>query len=182
MSDAHHDPAHDLPHEGPIKTPKQLIWAVFFAFVVPIIAIVLLATYVTEAVKPSAGSDGLGADAVALRLQPVGKVEVKDLSDPSALKPGDQVYNAQCVACHGSGAAGAPKLGDNAAWAARITTGYDALLHSALQGKGNMGAQGGGDFSDVEIGRAVVYMANQAGGKLAEPALPAAAAASDAAK
>jgi cytochrome c5 len=182
MSDAPHDQAHDLPHEGPIKTPKQLIWAVFFAFVVPIIAIVLLATYVTEAVKPAAGSDGLSPEAVALRLQPVGQVEVKDLSDPSAFKLGDQVYAAQCVACHGTGAAGAPKLGDAAAWGPRIPSGYDALLHSALKGKGNMGPQGGGDFSDLEIGRAVVYMANQAGGKLAEPAAAPAAAASEPAK
>jgi cytochrome c5 len=76
------------------------------------------------------------------------------------------------------GAAGAPKSGDEAAWAPRIKTGYDALLNSALKGKGAMGAQGGGDFSDLEIGRAVVYMVNNAGGKLAEPAVPAAAAAS----
>ncbi len=53
---------------------------------------------------------------------------------------------------------------------------YEALLTSALKGKGNMGAQGGGDFSEVEIGRAVVFMANKAGGKLDEPKLPAAAA------
>jgi hypothetical protein len=44
-----------------------------------------------------------------------------------------------------------------------------------LKGKGAMGAQGGGDFEDLEIGRAVVYMANNAGGKLAEPKKPDAA-------
>jgi cytochrome c5 len=74
------------------------------------------------------------------------------------------------------GAAGAPKLGDATAWAPRLKTGYDALLNSALKGKGAMAAQGGGDFSDLEIARAVVYMANQSGGKLAEPKAPAAAA------
>jgi cytochrome c5 len=63
-------------------------------------------------------------------------------------------------------------LGDNAAWAPRIKTGYDALLNSALKGKNAMGAQGGGDHSDVEIGRAVVYMANASGAKFAEPAAP----------
>ena len=68
------------------------------------------------------------------------------------------------MGCHASGAAGAPKLGDAAAWAPRIGTGYAALLNSALKGKGNMGAQGGGDHGELEIGRAVVYMANQAGG------------------
>jgi hypothetical protein len=49
------------------------------------------------------------------------------------------------------------------------------LLTSALKGKGAMGAQGGGDFEDAEIGRAVVYMANASGGKLAEPKAPVAA-------
>jgi cytochrome c5 len=173
MSDAHHD--HDLPHEGPIKTPKQLMWAVIFAFVVPIIAIILLANYVATEIKPGAGSD-VAADAVAKRIRPVGMVEVKDLSDPASFKSGEQVYAAQCVACHGTGAAGAPKLGDAAAWAPRLAAGYEALLTAALKGKGNMGPQGGGDFSDFEIGRAVVHLANQSGGKLAEPPLPATAA------
>ncbi|MDH4287827.1 MAG: c-type cytochrome [Aquincola sp.] len=171
MSSAHDD--HDLPHEGPIKTPRQLIWAVALAFLVPIIAIVLLVQYVTSNKQPAAGSDGLGPEATAQRIQKVGRVEIKDASDPGSLKSGQQVYAAQCVACHSVGAAGAPKFGDAAAWAPRIKTGYEALLASALKGKGNMAAQGGGDFSDLEIGRAVVYMANQAGGKLDEPKAPA---------
>lgn len=174
MSAAHHE--QEAPHEGPIKTPKQLVWAVLAAFVVPIVIIVLLVKYVATDAQPSAGSDGLGAEAVSKRIRPVGTVEVKDLSDPASMKTGEQVYAAQCAVCHTAGVAGAPKLGDAAAWAPRITTGYAALLTSALKGKGNMGAQGGGDFSDFEIGRAVVYLANQSGGKLAEPAMPAASA------
>jgi cytochrome c5 len=167
MSDAHAD--HDLPHEGPIKTPKQLLWAVVAAFVVPIIAIIVLVNSVVADKKPAAGSTALSAEAVAERLQPVGRVEIKDASDPGSLKTGEQVYAAQCVACHGAGVAGAPKFGDAAAWGPRVKSSYDALLTSALKGKGAMGAQGGGDFSDVEIGRAVVYMANQSGGKFEEP-------------
>jgi cytochrome c5 len=106
----------------------------------------------------------------------VGRIELRDASDVTTLKTGEQVYQAVCTACHGVGAAGAPKTGDAAAWAPRIKTGYDALLNSALKGKGAMGAQGGGDYSDLEIGRAVVYLANQSGGKLEEPKAPAAAA------
>ena len=81
------------------------------------------------------------------------------------------------MTCHGTGAAGAPKFGDAGAWGPRIKTGFDTLLHSALKGKGAMGAQGGGDFEDIEIGKAVVYMTAAAGGKFAEPKAPAAAAA-----
>ena len=69
-------------------------------------------------------------------------------------------------ACHTAGALGAPKLGDAGAWAARIKAGFDALIHSALAGKGQMPPQGGGDFSDYEIARAVVFMTNKAGAKL----------------
>jgi cytochrome c5 len=182
MSNAHHDD-HDLPHEGPIKTPKQLMWAVGLSFIVPILLIVLLANYVSSQSKPAAGSDAMTEQAVAARLQKIGSVEIKDLSDPASMKTGAQVYAAQCTACHAAGVANAPKSGDAAAWAPRIKTGYEALLTSALKGKGAMGAQGGGDFSDFEIGRAVVYMTNQAGGTFPEPKMPApvTAAATDAA-
>jgi cytochrome c5 len=173
-----HDQLHDQEdaHEGPIKTPKQLIWAVGFAFVVPVIVIAMLASYVTADSKPAAGSEALEAQAVAARIQPVGAIEIKDLSDATALKTGEQVFQAQCSACHATGAAGAPKLADAAAWAPRIKTGFEALLTSALKGKGAMGAQGGGDHSDFEISRAVVYMANQGGATFEEPKAPAAAA------
>ncbi len=144
--------------------------------VVAIYLIVLLVKYVSSDHREAAGSDGLGAEAVARRIQPIGSIQVKDASDAGALKTGEQVFNAQCTACHTSGAAGAPKIADNAAWAARVATGYEALLTSALKGKGAMGAQGGGDFSDVEVGRAVVYIANKSGANFAEPKAPAAAA------
>lgn len=183
MSDPHHshsehaghDEAHEV-HEGPIKNVKQLIAAVIFAFVVPIAVIVLLVSRVGSDSKAGAGSDGQTPEAVARRIQPVASVDVKDANDLSSLKTGEQVYAAQCVACHGSGAAGAPKLADAAAWGPRLGQGVDALLNSALKGKGAMGPQGGGDFSDFEIHRAVVYLANQGGGKFAEPKAPAPAA------
>jgi cytochrome c5 len=175
MSDASHSHEEEA-HEGPIKTPSQLIKAVIFSFVVPVFAIVLLAIYVTTDKRPAAGSDGLGAEATALRISRVGHVEVKDASNPAALKTGEQVYTAQCSGCHAAGMLGAPKLGDAETWGPRIAQGYEVLLNSALKGKNSMSAQGGGDYSDVEIGRAVVYMANQSGAKFAEPAVPGAAA------
>ncbi len=169
MSDAHHQHDDDGPHEGPIKTPKQLIVAVFFAFVIPIIGIILLVSFVGADKRPAAGSDGLSAKAVAERIRPVGSVEVKDVNDPTSLKNGEQVYGAVCVACHGTGNLNAPKFGDAAAWAPRLPQGFETLLTHALKGKGAMPAQGGGDFSDLEVGRAVVYMANKAGAKFEEP-------------
>ena len=176
MTEAHETNEIDGPHEGPIKTPKQLILAVLYAFVVPIFGIILLVMFVTSDKRPSAGSDALEPRAVAERIHPVGMVEVKDASDLSSLKTGDQVFAAQCTACHTAGALGAPKFGDADAWAPRIKTGYEALVHSALAGKGQMPPQGGGDFSDYEIARAVVYMADKAGAKFPEPPAPAAAA------
>ena len=113
---------------------------------------------------------------MAERIQPVGRIEIKDVSDPAAQRTGEQVYAAQCVTCHGTGVIGAPKFGDAAAWAPRVKTGYEALLASALKGKAAMPAQGGGDFSDLEVARAVVYMANQGGGKFEPPKAPPAAA------
>lgn len=175
MSDAHNEPQ-DEAHEGFIKTPKQLIAVVFFAFVVPVVVIVMLASYVTRDTRPVAGSDQMSPEAIATRLQPVGRVEVKDASGGGAVRTGEQVYAGQCAACHATGAAGAPKFGDEAAWGPRIKTGFDALLTSALKGKGAMAPQGGGEFSDYEIARAVVYMANKGGAKFDEPKAPAAAA------
>ena len=173
------DPAQEGPHEGPIKTPKQLIAAVVASFVVPIVVIVLLVNYVDFGDKAGAGSEGLKPEAVAKRLQRVGSIELRDASAPVVLRTGEAVYQAQCTACHAAGLAGAPKSGDVAAWAPRIKTGYEALLTSALKGKGAMGAQGGGEYNDLEIGRSVVYMTNQAGGKFAEPQAPAAASAAE---
>ena len=189
MSDPHssHD---DDSHSGPIKTPSQMLWTVFFSLVVPIFAIIGLVYFVTAAAKPAGvaepGTLSLGgltqaevAKATAMRIAKVGTVEIRDAN--RALKAGEDVYKAQCLACHGAGVAGAPKLADAAAWGARIATGYEALLNSALKGKGAMGAQGGGDFEDAEIGRAVAYMANAAGAKFAEPQRAAAAPAEGAA-
>jgi cytochrome c5 len=175
MSDASHTPGEET-HEGPIKTPRQLIVAVVFSFIIPVLVIVLLAMFVTTSNKPVAGSDGLDEKAILARIQPLAKVVVKDASAPVVLKTGEEVYTGRCAACHAGGLAGSPKFGDTAAWAPRIQQGYDTLLTSALKGKNAMGAQGGGDYSDLEIGRAVVYMTNKSGAQFAEPKAPEAAA------
>lgn len=174
MSDNNPATVHDEDHTGPVKTPKQLLLTVFFSFVAPIFVIIGLVYYVTSDNKPAAGAGNL-EKAVAARIQKIGTIEIRDVN--RQLKTGEEVFKAQCTNCHTAGLVGAPKFGDAVAWAPRISTGYEALLNSAVKGKNAMGAQGGGDFEELEIGRAVVYMANAAGGKLAEPKAPAAPAA-----
>ena len=161
----HHD-----EHHSPIKTPKQLILAVIFAFLDPIYEISLLVRDVGSDRRDGAGSEAMSEQAVAERIRPVAKVAIKLEGGP--LKTGEQVYKAQCAACHEAGLVGAPKFGDAGAWGPRLGQGFEALVNSALKGKGNMGAQGGGDHSDLEIARAVAHMANAGGGKFEEPKAP----------
>ncbi len=166
MSDAHHE------HESLIKTPQQLIAAVIAGFAVPIIVIVLLVVYVGGTPKTGAGSNSQSPEAVAARLKPVADegFTLVAASAPRQLKAGAEVYNAACVACHGSGAAGAPKVGDSGAWSKRIAQGYDTLVSHAIKGIRGMPAKGGNpDLDDLEVARAVVHMANASGGKLKEP-------------
>ena len=166
MSDAHNE------HENLIKTPKQLIAAIVAAFVIPIFIIVLLVQYVGGAPKVGAGSTSQTPEAIAARIKPVADVgyTLVDARAPHQLKSGTEVYNAACVACHGAGVAGAPKFGDSGAWSARIGQGYQTLVSHAIKGIRGMPAKGGNPaLDDVEIARAVAYMANSGGAKFKEP-------------
>jgi len=171
----------EAPHGAPIKTPGQLIAAIIAGFGIPVAIIILLAVYVNNSTRVGAGTDI--EQSVKERIAPAAQVDVRDANAPRVYKSGEEVFKAVCSACHATGTAGAPKFGDAGAWAARIGEGYDTLLHNALNGKGAMPARGGtnpDDYSDFEIARAVVYMANGSGGKLAEPAQPASGAAASA--
>ncbi len=173
MSDAHNE------HQSFIRTPKQLIIAVAGFFLVIVIGIILLVIFATNKPLGGAGSESQSAQAVATRVRPVAEegFAFKDVNAPKVLQSGQAVYNATCVACHGSGAAGAPKAGDASAWGARIAQGYDTLVQHAVQGIRAMPAKGGNpDLDDIEVARAVVYMTNQSGAKFKEPEAPAAGA------
>jgi cytochrome c5 len=179
------EPIHEEAHTGPIRTPKQLLFTVIFAFVLPVFVIIGLVSYVVADNKPSGSLQAeklsLGGvtpqdqeRAVAERIRKVGMVEIRDANRP--LRSGEEVFKAQCTTCHTAGVAGAPKFGNKEDWAPRIAKGLDALVQSALHGKGNMPAQGGGDFDDVEVARGAAYMANAAGAHFPEPQRPAAGA------
>jgi cytochrome c5 len=79
-------------------------------------------------------------------------------------KPGNEVYNMGCVACHATGAANAPKLTDKAAWEPRAATGIAALQQSVINGKGAMPPRAGlTSLSDADINNAIRYMLKEAG-------------------
>jgi len=169
MSDNSQYQASSDAHIGPIKSPKQLLLAVFVSFIAPIFIIFGLVAFVVSGAKPSgaAKGDDMSLSGISketsqrdmqLRLAKIGSIEIRDV-----------VFKAQCSACHSTGAAGAPKFQDAAAWGPRIGQGYATLLDHALRGKGAMPAQGGGDYEDAEIGGAVVYMANSGGAKFPIP-------------
>jgi cytochrome c5 len=102
--------------------------------------------------------------AMLLALAQAGLAQAADRS-------GKEVVDAVCAGCHLSGASGAPKIGDKAAWGKRASQGLTSLTQHALKGMRSMPAHGGRmDLTDLEIGRAVAYMVNQSGGKWKEPA------------
>ncbi|MBQ0131282.1 MAG: cytochrome c5 family protein [Comamonas sp.] len=162
MSDKHHEEG----HTGPIKTSKQLLITVAMAFILPVILIIGLVNFVGSAPKTGAGV-GMQELAQAQRIQKVGSIEIRDANRP--LRGGEEVYKGQCAACHATGVSNAPKFGNAGDWGPRMAQGFDALVHSALKGKGAMAPQGGGDFNDLEIARGVAFLANSGGGNFPEP-------------
>lgn len=139
----------------------------------PIIAIFLIVQLITgiQARHIDKDSPANSNEAVLARIAPVGEVKLIDANAPRVEKEGEVVFNEVCASCHTSGALGAPKYGNKGEWSARIGQGYDTLIKHAIEGIRQMPARGGNpDLSDVEIARAVAYMANAAGAKFTPPA------------
>lgn len=171
----HHDPE---DHASFIKTPQQLVTIVVLAFVVPVVMIILLAKAVVSMRAPDPAV--LAPEAVAARIKPVADVVIQAGGGGSAsgAKSGEEIYKTVCTACHQTGVANAPKFGDKQAWAGHIAEGLEAMVKAATGGIRGMPPRGGNpNLSDVEIARAVVYMANAAGANWKEPEAPAAGAA-----
>ena len=99
---------------------------------------------------------------IAMRIKPVvslddmrNSMNAASATGDTASKSPDQLYQSACLACHSTGAAGAPKIGDSGAWSPRIAKGLDSLISSAINGVGAMPPRGGSQYSDEQM-RAVV--------------------------
>jgi cytochrome c5 len=158
-------------HSSFIKTPRQLIVVILLAFIVPIIVIIMLVQLATSVPSPDPGA--LDPQKVAERIQPVGRLEVGAPQAAAGSRTGEDIVKAVCATCHQAGVANAPRIGDPKAWAPHIKEGLIAMIATVIKGKGAMPPKGGdASLTEAEVARAVVFMANQSGGKLKEPAAP----------
>ena len=166
-----HDDHHDHHDEhATFAHWKQPIIATGLALVATIAILVLLTQMVTDTPKAAKDDDA----AVLSRLKPVGELQIAAAGAPKGQLTGEQVYNQVCKTCHEAGIAGAPKVGDKAAWGKVIAQGQKTAVEHAINGIRAMPPKGGNpDFENVEVERAVVFMASKAGANWKEPAAPA---------
>jgi cytochrome c5 len=132
--------------------------------------LLLLALFLGEVVFNPLGKAGMSKPAdtiedIAMRLMPVVSLDIMRNSTSAAAAGGtaskspDQLYQGACQACHATGAAGAPKLGDEAAWVERVAKGLDGLIEAAINGVGGMPPRGGSQYNDQQMRAVVEYMA-----------------------
>ncbi len=145
-----------------------------FAGVLSVLVIVAIGFYfVADVVTSDKGEvvpDERMQAKIEKNIKPVGEVNVGEV--PASAAPvvaagprsGKDVYNSTCMACHGTGVAGAPKVGDKAAWSPRAGKGVDGLLKSAINGLNAMPPKGTcGACSDEELKGAIEHMLKETG-------------------
>ena len=157
------------------KSTVNTIMVVLGILAVVAIGFFFAASFVTS---DGGGDDGTiserAQEKILSNIKPVGAVSVGAVTATAAAgttaaassepRTGDQVYNSTCMGCHASGVAGAPKVGDNAAWSGRAAKGIDGLLASALSGINAMPPKGTcADCSDDELKAAIQYMLGESG-------------------
>jgi cytochrome c5 len=137
-------------------------------------ALLFTALILGEVVFSRHGNDaapvGVGTvEDIAMRLTPVVTIDgimagvTVRSSDDSAEKSPKQLYAGACLGCHASGIAGSPKVGDKVAWQNRLGDGIDAIVTSAINGKGAMPANGGSTYSKDQIYAVVEFMLAESG-------------------
>jgi cytochrome c5 len=165
-------------------TPREIIISLLAGLFAPLLAIFLIVQLVLGIQnnhKPDVSSEA-ATKATLERIKPFATLVALDANAPRVEKSGQEVFDAVCTTCHTPGALGAPKYGNKGDWGPRIAQGYETLLKHAIEGIRQMPPRGGdGDLSDIEVARAVAYMADAAGAKFKAPdpapaAAPAAAA------
>lgn len=173
MSEHHYD--------FPKTTVTQVLLAALGGLIAPLIVIILIVNHVlaiqaSHIEDPVTASDLKAANAeIEERIKPVAIVALAEKTASvdgaaQAGKSGEEIVSTVCSACHGSGAMGSPKIGDKAAWAPRIAQGFETLAKHAKEGIRQMPARGGAaDLTDIEVARAVVNLANQAGATFSAP-------------
>ncbi|MBI1423747.1 MAG: c-type cytochrome [Gammaproteobacteria bacterium] len=168
---------------------------VLVLLIVFLAVIIFLANFITGSGKTVGEADPRIEAEINKLIKPVGEIETKAAEAGAAVASADTsvdgkaVFQGTCFACHGTGAAGAPKAGDKAAWARHLAKGLDTLHQHAIHGftgkAGMMPAKGGNmSLSDAQVEAAVNYMVglvDPAMVKNAKPAKPAKAAAAPAA-
>ena len=110
------------------------------------------------AAAPAAATVQTAAAAPAAAAAAAPRPAAPQTAAAGAAAAGEALYKQACAACHATGVANAPKLGDKAAWAPRVQQGVPALVQSAIKGKGAMPPKGGSTASEPEIRAAVEYM------------------------
>ena len=161
--------------------PVQLAIWIGVGTVALVVGIIMLTRFAVASYgnRSLESSSAMAPEALAKRIGPVAKLQFDGAAPvapvaeapkvavatvaaaPSvAGKPdGKKTYDTVCMACHATGAANAPKLGDKAAWAPRIKTGTSALYASVIKGKGAMPAKGGNPaLADADLKAAVDYL------------------------
>lgn len=133
------------------------------------VALVVAIVYMLAAGRFASEGGQASPEAVAARLAPVGTVNTDAAAVAAAPAtaavsddPGEATYNRVCQACHATGAAGAPLLGNKEAWQPRIDQGLDVMLQTAINGKGAMPPRGTcTNCSDEDLKAAIEYMVSQ---------------------
>lgn len=150
------------------KTDTEIVF--FLGAAVVAVGLIMAINSAVGGLLKGAPAD-MSDEAVAARIAPVAKLNTGAAIEPEVTavaaapaaatgpRSGEDVYTAHCAMCHATGAAGAPKFGDAAAWGPRVATGMDAMMNTAINGKGGMPARGlCATCSDEELQAAVEYM------------------------